>query len=205
MKIAMGKRISWRLFLIFSILTVILASVFLISIFFPSNKEELPQGMEGSIPALGSAKEAFEKGYADGLVTMRPEVSTVAIKYEEPVMVKLFITYQRRKPAPEVIELRFDLNLSVIKIPFEQTYIRVNDYIRYKPEVVKIREDETAEAWVIIEFAKDFLDALNYNRGLGTDKIPVPIDVYISENYVLGQEYKFIAVELDTPLEVALV
>lgn len=145
-------------------------------------------------PAIVPGKYAFENGYADGLVTIRPEVSTLTIKRGEPVMVRLLISYQRREPAPEIIELQFGLNLTATYIPRDgnstpadlRTYLRVNDYVRYKPEVVKVREGETVEAWVTIEFAEHFLRALDYNsaRGQLGHKIDIPIDASISERSV---------------------
>ncbi len=165
-------------------------------VFFENNSasEEPAQAGWVAHPAIVGGKDAFEDGYADGLVTIRPEVSTVTVKKEESVMVRLFITYQRREPAPEVVELRFNANSTAMYIPRDenstsadlQTYLRVNDYVGYKPEVVRVREGETAEVWVTIELAGDFLRALDYNsaRGQLGHKIDIPIDVSISERSV---------------------
>jgi len=151
--------------------------------------EEPSQPREVGIATLGSATEAFEKGYIDVLVTFRPEVSTVTREKGGSVLVKFFITCHRRDPAPEVIELRLDPDSSATYIPRDKnstpadlrTYLRVNDYISYKPEVIRIRDGETAEAWITIEFTDNFLRALNYNRRLGHG-IPIPIGVYAIEN-----------------------
>jgi len=186
-----GRSIPWGSFVIFSILMIVPASLFFTPIFSRDDNGGHLQPIIKSIPLLASAREAFEKGYADGLVTIRPEVGTVAIKLGESVMVKFFITYERRKPAPEVVELRFGLGKSGMYIRRDEksnpadlrTNLRVNDYMRYKPEVVKIREDETAEAWVIIYFAEDILRALIYNEWLPKREMYPPIDVDIFQNY----------------------
>ncbi|MEM2936293.1 MAG: hypothetical protein QW231_03855 [Candidatus Bathyarchaeia archaeon] len=69
--------------------------------------------------------------------------------------------------------------------------------MRYKPEVVKIREGETAETWVIIYFAEDILRALIYNGWLPKREMYPPIDVDIFQNY----PRQIIVVEI-APLEV---
>jgi hypothetical protein len=154
--------------------------------------EETAQPIFVAPKTCGSAKEAFEKGYVDALITFRPEVSTVAAKKGESVTVKLFIMYQRRDPAPEVIELRSDPNSATVDIPRDvnsalsdsRTYLRVNDYMTFEPEVIKIRDGETVQALITIKFPDDFLCAINNDKW-----VPMPISVYrpgANENFSFG-------------------
>jgi len=183
-----------------SILTIFIVSVSIPYFLFNGYEEQV---QVRNITWILFAKEAFEKGYADGLVTIKPEVGTVTLK-QGKVMVKLSMTYQRRMPAPEVIELRLNSNLSALHIPYIKKYVNVNDYMRYKPEVVRIREGETAEATLIIEFTEELILTFLYNKSLGSKEIGLIINVDILENHVTEKEYKGIAVEFIPPLKVEL-
>jgi len=183
-----------------SILTIFIASVSVPYFLFKDYEEPY---QERSIETMGFANETYERGYADGLVTIKPEVGSVTLKQGE-VMVKLSITYQRRMPAPEVIELQFNSNLSALHIPYIKKYVNVNDHMRYKPEVVRIREGETAEATLIIEFTEELILTFLYNKSLGSKEIGLIFNVDFLENHVTEKEYKGIAVEFVPPLKVEL-
>lgn len=111
-------------------------------------------------------------GYFDGIVTIKPQVNAsrsgvcrLHVRYGEVMRIKLLITYERRPPAPEEIEVWFNTNLSRVEVSVVRVlpngsvtkqYINLIKFIEFEPWKLKIRESEVREAWLIIKFPRDF-------------------------------------------------
>jgi len=112
-----------------------------------------------SIASVGSAKEAFERGYSDVLIIIRPKVSVVSAKYGQEMRVGFCVKYaKRRPPAPGVLQLHITVDCEV-EVPYEKQlpdgtvasgYVRVTDYMWCEPSVIWLRIGENTTVWLVI-------------------------------------------------------
>lgn len=147
-------------------------------------------------------EEAFDEGYADGIVIITPEIyeislSKLNITPNTVIKVKLYIRYAaRREPAPRVLEIIFDLNRSGTLIPSKKGYIRLESFIYVEPSKVYVSEGKPAIAYLYINFSKSLIDAIIYNKVvLGRSELPsIQVDAYTPANNLSEKPYKYIAI-----------
>jgi len=155
----------------------------------------------------------FETGQIDAYVAVRPEVEEVPIKFGEPIKVRVFITYYARPPAPEEIEVLVGPeyitadygvtyveklpNGTEVRRPLMGSEIVALGYVRYEPDKLTIRANETAVMWVIIEFPEEAKAQIEKFKSGGVERLPIPISAFkvvdemeLCEKYGFGERYE---------------
>ena len=161
-----------------------------------------------SIVMYGPPDLEFEMGRIDCYLLVKPEVEEVPLKFDEPIKVKVFITYYARPPAPEEIEVLvrpeypiadFGVtytetlsNGTQIKKPLMASDIVAMGFVSYEPDKFTIKANETAVMRVIIEFPEEAKPTIEKFKSGGVERLPILISpLYIVGETQLTEKYGF--------------
>ncbi|KXA96644.1 hypothetical protein AKJ38_02905 [candidate division MSBL1 archaeon SCGC-AAA259I14] len=153
--------------------------------------ENVPERIKGkgkiSLPFLGSAKQAYEEGYVEGVIIISPSKKRLRMENGR-VTVETNFEYFGRENAPETVTVKMTDETEIYtswkplengKFP-ENARVVVNEILSMEPETIELKKGENIQIDVEISIVEDL--PRGKLKMSGHEDVPVPFGNYRSDS-----------------------